>query len=84
MKTLAQPRAFIDTYRRRSHRRNRTASLALSTVWLLWLIAGFLVTIWGTAAWYGSTMQPKVPSRLAKSMDTPNVLSVIASIRGRR
>jgi uncharacterized membrane protein len=69
MRTLAQLRAFIETYRRRSHRRKRTASLALRTVWPLWLIAGFLVAIYGGAAWYGSTTRPKVPPRV----ETPNV-----------
>lgn len=69
MRTLAQLRAFIETDRRRSRRRKRTASLALSTVWPLWLIAGFLVAICGSAAWYGSTTRPKVPSRV----ETPDV-----------
>lgn len=69
MKTVAQLRAFIETCRRRSHRRKRTAALALSTVWPLWLIAGCLVAIYGSAAWYGSTTRPKVPSRV----ETPDV-----------
>lgn len=69
MRSLAQLRAFIRTDRRRSRLRKKGASLALSTVWPLWLIAGFLVAICGSAAWYGSTRRPKVPLRV----ETPDV-----------
>lgn len=69
MRTLTQLRALIGTDRRRSPFRKRRASLELSTVWPLWLIAGCLVAIYSSAAWYGSTARPKVPSRV----ETPDV-----------
>jgi uncharacterized membrane protein len=69
MRTLAQLRAFIGTGRRRSGLRKRRASSTFSATWPLWLIACFLVAIYGSAAWYGSTTQTKVPARV----ETPDV-----------
>lgn len=64
MRLLAQLRAILNAYQRRPSTRNKRAALPLSSVWPLWLIVGFLVTLCVAAGWYSWAARPRTPLRV--------------------
>jgi uncharacterized membrane protein len=63
MRIGAHLRAIIKGGQRRPPLRKKKAALTLTSVWPLWLIVGFLVTVCVSAGWYSWTTLSGTPSR---------------------